>query len=181
MELSVVSTSITEPISRDELVLFMGIPSADTSQDVLINRLITTARQWLERRTALSIVPKDYKVYFDFEDNEDGWFELPVVPVDATGTIICMMNGISTSYQRKGLKRIKIYPDKVFGTLDVGVSFSSYLEITFTAGETSEEANSIITELASLMFNHRGEGEGVNFATLPFTLRERINAISNNL
>lgn len=180
MELSVLTSSITEPISADEVKAYMGYPLADTSQDDTIESMITTAREWLEGRTALSLVSKSYKAFFEIEDADEGWYELPVSPVLDTPAITVSMNGVSTTFQQRGLKTIKICPDSVFGTILVGTTISSYVEAVFQAGATNETANNILLELVSIAFNNR-DGGGTSYARLPYDLRSRIDSISNNI
>ena len=180
MELSILSTSITEPIDADEVKAYMGYPLTDTSQDTTIESMITTARAWLEGRTALSLVSKSYKAYFEEDENEDGWYELPVSPVLDTPAIVCTMNGTETTYQQRGLKTVKVYPDSVFGTITAGVSIPSYLEVVFQAGATNESANHVLLELVSIAFNNR-DGGNQSFARLPYDLRQRIQSLSLNL
>lgn len=81
MQLEVLSTSITEPVSHDDVKAFMGYPLADTSQNATIDSMIIAAREWLEKRTALSLISKSYRAYFEKCDQDDGWYELPVSPV----------------------------------------------------------------------------------------------------
>jgi hypothetical protein len=131
---------------------------------------------------ALSLVSKSYKAYFEPEDADNDEYELPVSPVLGTPAITVSMNGVSTTFQQKGSRRVRVYPDRVFGTIQVGASDTSpYLEVTFQAGATNESANSILLELVSIMFNHRDGGVGVSYSRLPFDLQQRINMISNNL
>lgn len=173
---------ISEPIEVDAVKSFMGYPLSETSQDETILKMITAAREWIEQRTALSLVSKKYKAYFDQEDADDGWFELPVSPVDLNEDITVTMNGTATTYQRRGLKIIRIYPDSVISTIAVGgSSIPSYLEVEFTAGGTNNQANQALTELASFMFNNREGGSTVSIFRLPYDLRSRINAMSVNV
>jgi len=183
MELSVLDTTIVEPVTNDQVKTFMGYPSTDTSQDTIIDRMITSAREWLEGRTALSLISKSYKAYFEPEDADEGWYELPVSPVLALPAITVVMNGIDTTFQQRGLKRIRICPDTVFGTIQVGASVtSSYVEVTFQAGASSERANAILLELVSITFNNRnGDDNNLSFARLPYGLQQRITAMSDNL
>lgn len=181
MELSVLTTSITEPITNTDVKSFMGYPATDTSQDTTIDSMIKAAREFLEGRTALSLVSKSYKVYFDIEDLDDGWFELPVSPVLDTPAITCEMNGVSTTFEQKGLKTIRVAPDSVFSTILVGATVGSpYGEVIFQAGATNATANNILLELVSIAFNNR-DGGGSSYARLPYDLRSRIDSISNNI
>jgi uncharacterized phiE125 gp8 family phage protein len=179
MELSVTSLSITEPVTNTQVKSFMGYPLADTNQDTTIDTMITTARQWLESRTSLSLVSKDYKTYFEPDDSDEGWYELPVSPV--TTTPVVKVNDVVTTFQQKGLKTIYIQPDAQFSTIPVGSSSPiSYTTAEFTAGATNGTANQLIIELAAFNFNHRDDGVGLSFSRLPFDLKNRIESISMN-
>lgn len=180
MELKVTSSSITEPVTKAELKAFMGYPSTDTSQDDIMDIIITAAREWFEQRTGLSVVSKYYSAYFEEDDRSDGWFELPVNPV--TGTPVVTVCGVVTSYQQKGSKVIKISPDNVYGTIPVGgLSYTYYVEVTFTAGAKNEIANVCIMGIASSIFNYREGGLNVNVARIPFDTLTLIDSLSNNV
>lgn len=180
MQLSVLTTSITEPVTHDEVKSFMGFPASDTSQDTTIDNMITVAREWVEQRTGLSLVSKSYKAYFDKEDAEDGWYDLPVSPVLTLPVITAEMSGVSITFEQVGSKRVRIRPDTVMGTIPIGgASGVSYLEVTFQAGATNKTANQCILSVVSSMFNYR-EG-GVNVARIPFDTLSLIDSISVNL
>lgn len=182
MEYTVVTSSITEPILKADVKTFMGYPSSDTSQDTLIESLITAAREYLEKTTGLSLVSKSYKAYFEQDDAEDGWYELPFSPVLASPAITCSMNGVSTTFQQIGLNRVRVMPDAVIGTLLVGQSSTpSYLEVTFQAGATNNLANKCLMSIVSRMFNYREDGIGVNTARLDYDTRRLIQSLKTNL
>lgn len=170
---------IIEPVIVDDIKAFMGYPATETTQDLLIESMIISAREWLEQRTALSIVSKNYKVYFEIDEAEDGWYELPVSPV--TGTPVVKMTGVTITFQQKGLKRVSILPASAYSSILVGTTSDvSYLEVTFTGGESNNSANSVLMELVSFMFNNREGSTTLNLASLPYDLRSRINALSVN-
>lgn len=181
MELKVLTTSITEPVTVAEAKSFMGYPSTEVTQDLTITAMIKTAREFVEQRTALSLVSKSYKVYFTEDESEDGWYELPASPVLAAPAITVSMSGVSTTFQQKGLDRIKIKPDAVIGTVQVGQSETSYIEIVFQAGAPNATANEIIKRIVSFMFNHREDGIGISVARLPFDTVSLIQSISQNI
>jgi uncharacterized phiE125 gp8 family phage protein len=181
MQIKVVSSSITEPVTHATVKTFMGVLAADTSQDALIDILITAAREFFEQRTGLSVVSKSYKVYFDQSEAEDGWYEIPVFPILATPVMIVKMNDVVTTFTQTGLTRIRIRPDSVYGTLPIGASASpSYLTAEFDAGATNATANSIIIGIVSQMFNYREDGIDISIARLPFDLVARINSLTMN-
>lgn len=171
--------NITEPITADEVKTFMGYPTSDLSQDLLIESMIISAREWLEQRTALSLVSKDYKVYFEIEESEDGWYELPISPV--TGTPVVSMNGTVTTFEQKGLNRVAISASSVYSSILIGqTTAANYIEVEFTAGATNKSAISILMELVSFMFNNREGSSTLNLASLPYDLRSRIGSLSMN-
>lgn len=182
MELKILTSSITEPVSVADAKSYMGYPSTETTQDVTITNMIKTAREFVEQRTALSLVSKSYKAHFTQEDQEDGWYELPVSPVLSTPAITVTTNGISTTFQQRGMDKIKIMPDSVISTMLVGESDSdSYIEVTFQAGATNDTANEIIKRVVSFLFNHREDGIALTASRLPFDTLSLIQSISQNV
>jgi len=180
MEYKVLSTSWTEPIDRDDLKNFVGYAGAD--QNEVIDRIIIASREYFERYTGLSVVSKSYKAYFEEEDSDDGWYELPIAPVLDTPAITVTMNGTSTTFTQRGLKTVRILPDTVIGTVGVGItSLPNYLEVTFQAGATNEAANQCILEIAATKFTHRDEGENISLAHLPFDTVKTLKSLSKNL
>lgn len=178
MEWKDLTGTVTEPVTHDEVKVFLGVPASDTSQDTYIDNCIIAARKWLEKRTALSIVSKSYKAYFEEDEAEDGWYELPFSPVLATPVITVEMNSVSTTFQQRGLKVVRIMPDSIFGTINVGVTPStSYVEVTFQAGESNEEANDILLHLVSISFNDRNGG-ALTASKIPYSLLQRIDSLT---
>jgi uncharacterized phiE125 gp8 family phage protein len=168
------NSAITEPITAAQLKTYLGYTATD--QDTPIAQIITAARVWFENRTGLSVVSKSYKVYFDKEDRDEGWYELPVSPVLATPAITTTVNGVSTTFQQRGLNKVYVAPDNVIGTVGVGASATPYYsEVTFQAGESNEAANQCILEIAAAIFNNRDQGIGVNAARIPFDTLQRVN------
>ncbi len=182
MEFTVLTSSITEPVTHADVKLFMGYPSAETSQDDLIDGKITEAREFVEAYTGLSLVSKSYKAYFEKEDAYEGWFELPVSPVLSDPVITCEINGTSTTFQQKGLKMVSVKPDNVIGTIGVGSTATSwYMEVTFQAGATNKTANECIKSIAAMLFVYRQDGMNANIASLPFDTVRMLNSISTNV
>ena len=178
MEIKVLSTNIIEPITVADQKAFMGYSSTD--QDAVIFRMIQTARVWLENRTALSLVNKQYKAYFEREDAVDGWYELPVSPVQTTPAITVKVCGTTTTFDQIGLDRVRIRPDTVIGTIAVGASAEIYyIEATFNAGASNDAANEILKRIVSTMFNAREDGGGAEVLTgrIPYDTLRLIEAI----
>jgi hypothetical protein len=174
MQLKLIDTTPTEPVIATTVKSFVGYTATD--QDTILDTIITAARVWFENRTGLSVVAKSYKAYFEKEDSDEGWFELPICPVLATPVITVSVNGVPTTFQQKGLTKISICPDSVFGTLQVGANTSPwYMEVCFDAGETNAAANQCILEIAGAIFNNRDQGVGVNVARIPFDTLQRVN------
>jgi uncharacterized phiE125 gp8 family phage protein len=181
MELKVLSTNIVEPITVADQKAFMGYSSTD--QDAVIFRMIQAARMWLENRTGLSLVNKQYKAYFEKEDAVGGWYELPVSPVQSTPAIAVSVCGTSTTFEQMGLDKIKIKPDTLIGTIAVGAPAEIYyVEATFNAGATNDAANEILKRVVSSMFNAREDGGGAEVLTgrIPYDTMRLIEAIDQN-
>lgn len=182
MQLSVITGPAAEPVTHAQVKTFMGYPTADVSQDTLIDSMITTAREYLEKRTGVSVVAKSYKAYFDKEDADDGWYELPITPVLATPDITVSVSGESSTFEQRGSGKVKIFPDAVYGTMLIGAtSQEPYTEVLFDAGAVNLAANNIILELVSIAFNNRDGGMGISPGRLSYGLIQRINSISNNI
>ena len=174
MQLKRIDTTITEPVSVATVKTFMGYAASD--QDTPLAAMITSARVWFEDRTGLSVVAKTYEAYFEKQDSDDGWYELPVSPILSTPAITATISGVSTTVTQKGLTKVSVYPDNVIGTLSVGASVTPwYLNVTFEAGETNEAANQCIIEITAAIFNNRDQGVGVNVARIPFDTIQRVN------
>jgi hypothetical protein len=158
MELSVLTTTHAEPVAVAEVKRMMGYLGED--QDDRIARLIKVAREWLENRTALSAVSKQYKAYFNKSDRDsEGWYELPMSPVLSSPAITVSVCGVSTTFTQQGMSRVKIKPDTMIGTLQIGSSSEIYyVEVTFTAGRPNETANECIRRIAASMFNEPQDG-----------------------
>lgn len=182
MQLTVLTSSITEPVTVAEVKTFLNYPATETSQDTLIAGMITAAREFVENRTGLSIVAKQYKAYFEKEDAEDGYYVLPVEPVLSTPAITVTMNGTSTTFTQYGTNKVRILPDAVFSTMPIGSSgYTSYTEIIFQAGATNKTANECIKRIVAQLFNHREDGTELSIARLPFDTVRMLDNISVNL
>ena len=181
MELKILSTSIKEPLTITEMRSFMGYPSED--QDTEIGRMITTAREWLENRCAISLVNKQYKAYFEKSDAINGWYELPVSPVQTSPALVVQVRGVTIEFEQMGLEIVRVRPYATFGTIGVGsTGVNWYMEVTFNAGATNNTANEILRKIVATMFNARedGAGEGVQMGRLPFDTIKLIEGINQN-
>jgi len=179
MELSVLSTTITEPVTVDEVKDMMGYTEDD--QDERIRKLIRVARQWIENKAAISCVSKSYKAYFEKGDRDSsGWYELPVAPVLAAPAITVSSCGVSTTFEQKGLRRVYIRPAAVYSTLTGGSSDNYYVEVTFQAGESNETANECIRRIVATMFNEPQDGAEVSVSRLTYDTLTLIGTINNN-
>lgn len=181
MELKVLSTSIVEPITVTEMCGFMGYPTTD--QDIEIGRMITTAREWLENRCAISLVNKQYMAYFEKRDAINGWYELPISPVLSTPALVVKIRGTAIDFEQMGMNIVRVRPYTTYGTVGVGATgVNWYMEVTFNAGATNNTANEILRKIVATMFNARedGGGEGVQMGRLPFDTIKLIESIDKN-
>ena len=186
MELTILSdlTFADEEITVQEIKDMMGYLGTD--QDTRIERLIMTAREWLENRTALSCIAKSYKAYFEKADRDsEGYYELPMSPVLSSPAITVSVCGVSTTFTQKGLNRVKIKPDDIIGTVRVGASAAPYyVEVVFTAGKSNTTANEIIRRITATMFNEPQDGAGesmnVSVSRLSYDSTRLIETIDQN-
>jgi uncharacterized phiE125 gp8 family phage protein len=180
MQLKVLSSNITEPVSVADVRDHMGYPRTD--QDAKIVKLIRVAREWLENRTALSLVNKQYKAYFECEDRKNGWFELPVAPVLSDPAIVVAVCGVTADFDQKGLDEVWIRPYDVYGTIRIGASTSTYyVEATFNAGAKNDTGNECIIRIAATMFDQRDDNSGgVTVGRLPYDTMRLIETINRN-
>ena len=182
MELKINDTSITEPVTANDVKAYLNIPAATTTWDTLISGMITMSREYFERMSALSVVSKSYTAYFETTDEENGWFELPVSPVLSSPAIVCSINGAVVTYQQKGMDTVFVSPDILITTVLIDEDFTDYyLSVTFQAGATSAAANECIKKLTAIQFNHRDDYVGVNAAHVPFGVMQMIRSLSRNL
>lgn len=180
MEVIVTDTSITEEVTATEIKDILGYP--DTDQDERIERLITVAREWLEARTGVSAVAKEYKVQFEKGDRDSaGYYELPFSPVIASPAPAVTVCGTAVTYDSIGLDRLRIRPASSYGTIPAGGSAPFYVEVTFTAGKSSETMNELIRRIAVTMFNAPQDGVAeVAVSRLPYDTIRMIEAINQN-
>jgi len=180
MDLAVVTTLITEPVSVAQAKRFMGYTETDQDED--IQNMIRVARQWMENRTGTSCVPKSYKAYFEKGDRDpEGWYELPVAPVLSDPAITMTVCGESMTFQQKGLRTVSVKPDSTFGTIRVGATAEPfYVEVTFQAGEGNATANECIKRIVSSMFNNREDGGEISLSRLPYDTLRLIETLDTN-
>ena len=61
----VTSLPSTEPLTKDDLRLWLRLPTSFTSEDTLITELIKEARVFIERHTARALITQTIEQYFD--------------------------------------------------------------------------------------------------------------------
>lgn len=180
MEVTVLTSSITEEVMATEVKDILGYP--DTDQDERIERLITVAREWLEARTGVSAVAKSYKARFEKSDRDsEGYYELPFSPVIGTPDPV-EIAGVEVTFDQQGLERLRIRPAQSFATIPVGGTAPYYVDVTFTAGRSSEVMNECIRRIVVSMFREPQDGgaAGVATARLPYDTLRLIESINQN-
>jgi hypothetical protein len=180
MDLKVNSTGIQEPVTVEEMKTLMGYKGTD--MDSRIRDLITVAREWLENRTGLSCVSKEYTAYFEKGDRDSsGWYELPVSPVASAPAIALSVCGVSTTYEQKGMNQVKVRPAVTYGTIQIGGgSETYYVEVVFTAGAANKTANECIRRIVNTMFNNPQDGSEVSLSRIPYDTLQLIDSIDQN-
>lgn len=180
MEWTVLTADITEEVTATDVKDILGYP--DDDQDTRIERLITVAREWLEARTGVSAVAKSYKARFEKADRDsEGYYELPFSPVIGTPDPV-QVCGVEVTFDQKGLERVRVRPATSYATIPVGGTSPYYVDVTFTAGRSSETMNELIRRIVVTMFNapQDGAGEGVMAGRLPFDTIRLIDSINQN-
>jgi uncharacterized phiE125 gp8 family phage protein len=105
----------SEPVSVDEAKAYMRIDADFTDDDTLIEDMIASARQELEKFTGLSFITKELNYY-----TEKLKFELPYGPVSEI-SYVKDANGLDVDYSQFGLD----YPTLQVGTFGVNVLYSA--------------------------------------------------------
>lgn len=100
MAYKVTTAPATEPLTRSEVKNYLKVDS--TSDDLLIDTLITAARQWVENHCALALLPQTILEIFDGLP-QDGTLTLRISPMrevsglhylDSAGAVQVMASGI---------------------------------------------------------------------------------------
>lgn len=100
MAYKVTTAPATEPLTRSEVKNYLKVDS--TSDDLLIDTLITAARQWVENHCALALLPQTVLETFDGLP-KDGALNLTISPLrevsgiyyrDNSGVVQTMATGI---------------------------------------------------------------------------------------
>jgi len=143
--------TITEPVTVDEMLTYLGIDSLDDDNDIMVSNMIMAARKWLEEYTGLSVVSKSYESRFYTEDEWDEYYELPFSPVISITSVD--ISGTVVEYDEKGLDRKYIRPQQSIVTN--AVSDEAYLDVEFVAGNENEQANMVIRRIVTDMYNNR--------------------------
>jgi hypothetical protein len=123
-------------------------------------------------------VNKQYKAYFEKSDAVNGWYEIPVVPVQSTPALVVTVIGTAVTYESLGQTRMRIKPSPVWSTITGGSTDTWYMEVTFNAGATNEIANDILKSIVDTMFNNRDSGDtNVPSGRLPYMTLKMIENI----
>lgn len=139
----------TEPVSLEEAKLYMKIDDDITEDDDLIDSLITSARQQLEKLTGLSFIPKTITVQLK---NECGGIEIPYGPVSGTidPTLVTDRDGNEIGdFNIYGIGGFYYLPDK-----------TCFVQLIYTAGygydfELPEDLKTAIKAKVFVMYDDR--------------------------
>ncbi|MEM4234908.1 MAG: head-tail connector protein [Candidatus Methanomethylicaceae archaeon] len=138
--LKLLTPPAVEPISLSEIKLHLRIDG--TSEDTLLNVLITTARQHVEAITRRALIQQQWQLILD--DWWDDVLELPLPPLisvdsltykDASGGINTMPSS-DYIYETVGIGRLRLAKGKSFPSVEL-YSIGA-IKITFTAGYGSD-------------------------------------------
>ena len=165
--------TITDPVTVADLKTYLGYTSTD--QDALFATLLTAAREWLEDHFGYSCVSKSYIVRFEKNDAENGWYELPFVPVTEITTV--SIDSTEVEYSEKGDEKRFICPDEILST---GIS-SNELVVEFVAGAISARAKTGIMRIVSDMFNNKDDNPtNVSTAKLSYDTMRYLEGLNQN-
>lgn len=179
--LKLLTPPAVEPVSLSEIKLHLRIDG--TTEDTLLNALITTARQHVEAITRQALIQQQWQLVLD--DWWDDVLELPLPPLvsvdaitykDAAGTT----NTLPSSdyiYETVGVGRLRLAEGKAFPTVELH-PFGA-IKITFTAGYGTD-AGSVpapIRHAIKLLVGHYYENReaviverGANIMQLPMAV-----------
>lgn len=132
--------SITnELVTIDEAKNFLKqVDSLPDLEDELINSLVKTAREYIEKYTGLSLTEKVYELYLNETDLDEGSIELPYSPIyeiqsvkmeDYKGTLTTLTQDSDYYVTGRDKKTIKILTTSVSST-----DYITHYLITYKAG-----------------------------------------------
>jgi hypothetical protein len=139
MEIEIITDIEQEPLTLDEVRKYLRITT--TSQDDVLEMLITSARERLERYTNLNFGVKTMKVRWDSLNSLQYGQELPYQPNAVIDTVLDDDDN-EIDYEEKGLNYKKIY---LIGTEGVNVTYDSGFE-TLPSGLKNALLKEIATE-----------------------------------
>ena len=167
--------TLTEPITAALWRAYSGLD--DTTQDTLIETMITAARLWLENHTGCSVISKSYEAEFDISDGYENWYELPFSPVVSITSV--QIDDVDITYSQRGQGIVEIYPDSIIGS---GTE-DNIIKVEFIAGATDERATIAIYRIASDYFDARKDNPAaeISSAVLKWGTMHFVNQLSNNI
>lgn len=120
MEIKIVTDLASEPVTLQEAKDYLRI--SNDAENSLIQELITSARQRLEKFTNLSFGVKTLKCRWDYVN---GWVEIPYQPNAVISACVNDAN-VALTYETKGLEYKYLYCNNATG-----------VTITYTSGFTT--------------------------------------------
>ena len=135
VEVTVTTDAATEPITTAEAKTFLRLDAS--TEDTLIDELVSAARRWAEKYAGVSLTAKTYTALFSELTTYEDEFDLPYSPVasitsvarvdqEGTETTLTLNDG----YYKRGLKDLTIRPVKQFSTSGY---FDSMYKIVYTS------------------------------------------------
>jgi uncharacterized phiE125 gp8 family phage protein len=159
MKLSLVTDTVTEPITLDEMKLFLKVDTTD--EDLLITSLISSARKAVEDYCNITMCTKVYDYYLD---NFTDTIELPMPPCKTVDAFTCSNLSYvestipSTKYKTfifNGLRRSEVikYPATSY---DYEIPPTNGIRIRFTAGygATASTVPDALKTVVKLVVSH---------------------------
>jgi uncharacterized phiE125 gp8 family phage protein len=83
----IVSITGTPPVSLEEMKNYLKFTQSVTDEDILIESLVKTACEYIEKYTGYSLLEKTIEFYVTSEDLEERKYELPYTPHIEVATV----------------------------------------------------------------------------------------------
>lgn len=159
--------SLTEPVTAADFKTYIGYSGTD--QDALIAILLTAVRIWVERFTGLSAIAKTYEVFFEAGDDINGWYELPISPVNAV--VSTQINGSDVDCTEAGLINYRIYPGCALDYNGLSV------EYTVTASAEISILKTAINRITANLFTQKRDMSELTVSSVDFDTKMLLDSI----
>ena len=168
MSLSLVTPSTEEPVTHEEIVLWLRLDEHNVTEDALIDSLLTRARQRWEEVSQRSALVQTFDYFLD-DAPSDCALTLPKAPLVSVESISGFDDdGTATSMSTSGYyvdtasEFGRVQPLSAFSYPTASRSINGF-RVRFTAGYSStptsvpESVKTEIKQLVAHLYEHRGD------------------------